>query len=157
MNSKSCGKIVTAPVIPALGCGEGRAEFPKPQTIPFPGSSQSLRNSSRLNPLTWPMRPFKSLLLWATSSSRSPGFLEVPSPSRAALPARERISDPSATISLVHRNIFTSISAESIDCCLVKLAWSVQQSVRIGPSTFFWARLPASWAKPSRTSGDHAC
>ena len=132
-------------------------ESPSAHGIGWSGSSQSLMNSSKSNPRTWPIRPFRSFVRWAISSSRSPGLREVPSPSLADRPARERISDPSATISLVHLSILISMSAGSIDCCLVKLAWSVQFRDRMGPRTLRCTRFPASCAKPSRTRGGHAC
>ncbi len=60
----------------------------------------------------------------------------VAQPGRAARPAKDLISEPSATISDVHRSSLTSISAGSTVCCFVKFAWSVQFNDRIGPSVF---------------------
>ena len=122
-----------------------------------PFGSQSERNSSRLNPRTCPIMPARSLDLCSIRACRSTGFRLVPSPKRQALPAKDRISEPSETISDTHRNNLRSMSTRSIVCCFVILAWSVQFKDLIGPRTFLWALFPPSCANPSRVIAGQAC
>ena len=118
-----------------LGSDSTQPWSPGAQGMELPGSSQSERNSSKLKLRTWPTRPLRSFDRCSTSLSRSEGFRDVPSPSLADLPARDLISEPSATTSETHRSCLTSSSVGSQTCCLVRFAWSVQQHDLMGPRT----------------------
>ena len=133
--SLTCGSFGASGTHPPSPIVQGNAS---------PSGSQSERNSLRSNPLTCPIIPAKSFVLCSIRDSRFAGFRLVPSPKRADLPAKERISDPSDTISETHRRSLISMSTRSIVCCLVMFAWSVQFRDRIGPRILRWALLPPS-------------
>ena len=121
-------KGITAPAdgagLVSLGCWMPFTQPPSPivHGKASPAGSQSLRNSSRSKPRTWPIIPARSFVRCSIRISRSLGFREVPSPNRADLPAKDLISDPSATISDTHLSSLMSMSTKSICCCLVILA-----------------------------------